>query len=84
MDPSKDGPTLALSLALRPDGDGYEVLLEAGGREREVGRLEPSGDPSFPWLTSAGQLEAGLDVAALRLAAHVLEDEQLSLSAQMR
>jgi hypothetical protein len=82
MSQRSHGPELSLSLC--GDNDGYQVQLELRGQIREIGRVLPSGDPSFPWLTSAGQLEADLMVAALKLAAHVLEDEQLSLAVQLR
>lgn len=76
--------TAFVSLSLVPAGDGHRVQMVLRGQTRLIGTLSPSGDPSFPWLTSAGQLEADVVVAALKLAAHVLEDEQLSLLFQLR
>lgn len=83
-----NGQDAAVSLSLVQVADGqeahHEVQLTLRGQTRVIGSVAPSGDPSFPWLTSAGQLEADVVVAALKLAAHVLEDEQLSLAAQLR
>lgn len=75
---------VSVSVSLLPDAGGYQVQLERQGQSRAIGAVSPSGSPSFPWLTSAGQLEADAIVAALKLAAHVLEDEQLSLASQLR
>jgi len=73
-----------LSVSLLAGVAGYEVHLAVRGQTRSIGRVESSGDPSFPWRTSAGHLEADATVAALKLAAHVLEDEHLALVARLR
>jgi hypothetical protein len=74
--------SLRLTLAAAADR-GFEVEIESSRGRLGVGQIQPSGDPLLPWRTSSGQMEPSLEVAALRLAAGWLEDEQMDLRSRL-